>query len=232
MNQTATDQNYLALPPIPCYAMRKGKVMKTKLVALPLVCLTALTLYATSARSQIVITFDDLSLPNTDPFIPSGYQGLSWSNFGEVNAILRLNNGYVDGYYYGMVSPSNVAFNAGGSPAEIDSATNFNFLSAYLTGAWMSNLNIEVQGYNGTNLVYDETKVVSATSPTLLTFNYLDINRLYFDSYGGEEAFGNNDGENFVMDNFTFEFIPEPSSLLLTTAGVLALGAFVRRKRA
>jgi hypothetical protein len=131
-----------------------------------------------------------------------------------------------------MVSPPNVALNSGGTPAEIDSATNFNFLSAYFTGAWMSNLNIEVQGYNGTNLVYDETKVVSATTPTLIAFDYSDIDRLYFNSYGGEEAFGNNDGENFVMDNMTIEFIPEPSSLLLTTLGAVTLWGFVRRKRA
>jgi PEP-CTERM motif-containing protein len=205
--------------------------MKTKLLALPLICLTVLTVYATSARSQTVITFDDLSLPNTDPFIPTGYQGLSWSNFGEVNAILRYNNDMVDGYYYGMVSPSNVAFNAGGSPAEIDSAINFNFLSAYLTGAWKSNLNIEVQGYSGTNLVYDETKIVSATNATLFTFDYLDIDRLYFNSYGGEEAFGANDGNNFVMDNMTVEFVPEPSSLLLAAMGGILLIAILRRRR-
>jgi hypothetical protein len=34
------------------------------------------------------------------------------------------------------------------------------------------------------------------------------------------------------MDNFAFEFIPEPSSLLLTTLGAVTLFAAVRRKRA
>ncbi len=132
-----------------------------------------------------------------------------------------------------MVSPSNVAFNGGGTPAEIDwPGTNFDFLSAYLTGAWNSNLNVEVQGFRGTNLVYDETKVVSATNATLFTFNYLDIDRLYFDSYGGEPAFNPNNNETpFVMDNLTFEFIPEPSSLLLAALGGVSLVAFVRRKR-
>jgi hypothetical protein len=206
--------------------------MKRKLLALPLVCLTVLTVYATSARSQTVLTFDDLSASPGGTFIPTSYQALTWSNFAVLNEFLQLNQSGTNGYYYGMVSPSNVAFNAGGGPAEIDSATNFNFLSAYFTGAWMSNLNIEVQGYNGTNLVYDETKVVNATSPTLLTFNYLDIDRLYFDSYGGEEAFGPNDGENFAMDNMTIEFIPEPSSLLLTALGAVMLFALVKGKRA
>jgi len=85
------------------------------------------------AGAQTVITFDDI---NT--VLPSGYQGLTWSNFSVNNSILSFQSGHVDGYYYGMVSPSNVAFNASGSPAEIDSATNFNFLSVYLTAAWNS----------------------------------------------------------------------------------------------
>jgi len=34
------------------------------------------------------------------------------------------------------------------------------------------------------------------------------------------------------MDNFTFEFVPEPSTLLLTGAGVLTLCALRKRRRA
>jgi hypothetical protein len=71
-----------------------------------------------------------------------------------------------------------VALNAFGTPAEIDSATNFNFLSVYLTGAWNSNLNIQVKGFNGAEEIYDTIVVASATNPTLFTFNYLDIDRL------------------------------------------------------
>jgi hypothetical protein len=33
------------------------------------------------------------------------------------------------------------------------------------------------------------------------------------------------------MDNFTFEFVPEPSSLLLATAGALLLCPLLKRKR-
>jgi hypothetical protein len=65
----------------------------------------------------------------------------------------------------------------------------------------------------------------------LFTFNYLDIDRLYFSASGGEPAFGGNDGNNFAMDNFDFEFIPEPSSFLLAALGGVSLVAFLRRKR-
>jgi hypothetical protein len=180
-----------------------------------------------------VVTFDDLTGPRLDFIVPQGYQGLSWTNFSCLNSVVESNLFGLDGYVLGMVSASNVAFNGSGYPAEIDSpGTNFNFLSAYLTGAWNNNLNIEVRGYRDTNLVYDVTKVVSATSPTLFTFDYLDIDRLYFNSYGGEPAFGGSSRLNFVVDNFEFEFVPEPSSLLLTALGLVPLWAYLKRRRA
>ncbi|MGD0060245.1 MAG: hypothetical protein ABSD58_12585 [Verrucomicrobiia bacterium] len=61
-------------------------------------------------------------------------------------------------------------------------------------------------------------------------------------SFGGQSAgfrFDNGEpgngivfGENFVMDNFTFEFIPEPSPFLLAALGGASLAALLRRKRA
>ena len=130
-----------------------------------------------------------------------------------------------------MVSLSNVAFNAYGTPAEIDAAgTNFNFLSVYLTGAWMSNLNIEVKGYRSGTLLYDTTVVAAATNATLFTFNYLDIDRLYFRSFEGEYAGFGSSGEHFVMDNLSVEFVPEPSSLLLAAFAGLFLWPLLRRR--
>jgi len=82
-------------------------------------------------------------------------------------------------------------------------------------------------------LIYDETVVASATNPTLFTFNFLDIDRLYFNAYGGEPAgFGSIAGAEFAMDNFEFDFIPEPSTFLLAALGAVSLVAFLRRKRA
>jgi hypothetical protein len=206
--------------------------MKARLLTLPLLCFTVLTFYAISTRSQTVITFDDLPNSTTGTFIASPYQGLSWSNFAHLNAVLHANILGTNGELYGMVSPSNVAFNAYGNPAEIDSVTNFNFLSAYLTGAWNSNLNIEVEGFNGAQKIYDTIVIASATNATLFTFDYLNIDRLYFSSYGGQVAFGPVPDYNFAMDNFMFEFIPEPSSLLLTALGAVTLLAFRKRFRA
>src|SRR5580658_75575 len=204
--------------------------MKAKLLTVPLVCLTVLTIYATSVRSQTIITFDDLPGSFGGTPIPTVYQGLSWSNFDVLNAFLQVSDSGTNGYIYGMVSPSNVAFNAGGAPAEVDAlGTNFDFLSAYLTGAWNSNLNIEVEGFRSGTLLYDTTVIAGATSPTLFTFDYTNIDRLYFNSYGGQPAFDGIDETQFVMNNMTVEFVPEPSSLLLAAMGALSLAVFLRR---
>jgi hypothetical protein len=204
--------------------------MKRKLLTLPLICLTVLTVSATSTPSQTVITFDDFSASPAGTIIPTGYQGLSWSNFYAANAILLSNS--APGYYYGMVSPSNVAFNSYGDPAEVDArGTNFDFLSTYLAGAWNSNLNIEVEGFRGGTLLYDTTVVASATNPTLFTFDYTNVDRLYFSSFGGQPAFDGINETQFAIDNMTVEFVPEPSSLLLAAMGGISLVAFLRRRR-
>jgi hypothetical protein len=209
--------------------------MKTKLLLHLLAVLALEVLSTTSSHSQTVITFDNPPLnTGTGSYIVSPYEGLSWSNFGRVNGVLAptVYPFVTNGSYYGIVSGSNVAINGLGEPAEIDSATNFDFLSAYLTGVWNSNLNIDVQGFVGATLLYETTVVASATSPTLFTFNYMDIDRLYFSSSGGELAFGTSPAEHFAMDNFTFEFIPEPSSLLLAAVGGISLVALLRRRQA
>ncbi len=209
--------------------------MKVSSTVLPLALITLLTSVAVPTGLGTVVTFDDLPLnTGTASLVASNYHGLTWSYFGAVNAVLNTNVVGLSGYYYGMVSASNVAFNGSGLPVEIDSpGTNFNFGTVYLTGAWNSNLNIEVQGLSGTNLLYDQTVVASATYPTLFTFNYLNIDRLYFNSFGGQNAGFSTafSGENFVMDNFTFDFVPEPSAFLLTAAGALMLWSVMKRKR-
>jgi hypothetical protein len=200
-----------------------------------------LTLFPFIAHSETTVTFDNLSETGSGAYFSSiyqGYAGLTWSNIACNNAVLftnvQFNGAPPDGRtgdYYGMVSPSNVVEMLSG--CEIDSATtNFDFYGAYLTGFWNSNLNIQVEGFQGGTLLYNTTVVASATSPTFFAFNFQDIDRLYFTSSGGQPAFGPSDSSLFVMDNFTFEFIPEPSSLLLTVLGTVTLWAFVKRKRA
>lgn len=215
--------------------------MKTRLSILRVLLFALFVLTNVSRSGATVITFDELHETGSGSYIANGYAGFNWGNFAVNNAILFTNvlphlfpgapaNG-LSGDFYGMVSASNVAYNAGTDPAEIDSTSKFNFLSAYFTGFFNSNLNIEAQGFNGTNLVYDSTILADATSPTQFTFDYMNIDRLVLIPSGGEPAFGTASLPEFVMDNFIFESIPEPSSLLLTGIGVLVLCRIGRRRR-
>ena len=207
--------------------------MKRRKFLVPIAVCTLLAFSTIPMCRGMVITFDDLSETGSGSYFTAPYQGLVWSNFLPLNAILSPPVFGTNGYYYGMVSASNVVVNGIGSPGEIDSpGTNFNFLSAYFTGAYNSNLNIQVLGFNGTSLLYSQVVVASATTPTQFSFNYLNIDRLYFSNFGGQPAFGTPSALQFVMDNFAFEFVPEPSSLLLATAGALVLWPLLMRKRA
>jgi hypothetical protein len=173
------------------------------------------------------LTFDD----RTDGPIPNGYGGFSsWSNFW-----VAAGSDYspANGFTNGTVSTPNVAFNLSGNAATIGTGGPlFNFVSAYLTGAWRNNLNVEVQGYVGGlggTKKYDTTVVVS-TNPSLFTFNYNGIDTLRFLSSGGTAAFlPNGDGTEFAMDNFTTT--PEPASLTLLGIGIAGLAAYGWRKR-
>jgi hypothetical protein len=221
--------------------------MKKLLSESRVVLLTLLTITHATLSLATIVTFDDIptglqtfTMGDGTVFtivphvaLTNGYQELNWLNLSAVNAPLLTSRFGPNGDLFGMVSISNVVGNSDGAPSEISSPnTNFNFLSTYLTGRWNSNLNIQVQGFKGGSLLYDQIVVASATSSTLYTFNYLNIDQLRFTPFGGQNAGfpSGGSGAYLAMDNFSFEFVPEPSAFLLTTAGALLLIAGFKRK--
>ena len=117
------------------------------------------------------------------------------------------------GYGAAMVSVAKVAYNPGGAPASISSSSPFALFSAYLTAAWNDNLQVEVQGYNGTALVYDNKYLLSATTPTLVRFNYVGVTSVNFFSSGGTPHLGyTGSGTQFAMDNLNVHVTPNPPS--------------------
>ncbi len=155
-------------------------------------------------------TFDDLP-PSAGSPVPGGYHGLIWNNFDYLNGLNYSVNS--NGYDAGVVSSSNVAFNAYGNPADVTSATgaHFNFISAELTSAWNDNLQVEAQGYVDGALTYDQTYTLSATTPTLIVFNYLGVTEVNFISSGGTTHAGyTGGGINFAMDNVSVGAVQPP----------------------
>ena len=173
-----------------------------------------------------LLTFDEFNLQSDDLFpITNGYQGLNFSNFNIVNAVLFTNlppptppnwlgnaagssksksAGLTtnSGYQAGLISPSNVAFDDFGNPASISLPVPFDLLSAWLTAAWSDNLQLEVKGYAGGNLLYDSTYFLSPTAPTNIVFNYLGVTEVDFIPSGGTPYPGYSEtGTQFVVDN-------------------------------
>ncbi len=139
--------------------------------------------------------------------MPQGYNNLNWTNFDYLNSVANRNSGYGAG----MVSFAKVAYNPGGAPASISSSSPFALFSAYLTAAWNDNLQVEVQGYVGTTLIYDNKYTLSATSPTLIHFNYVGVTSVNFISSGGTPHIGyTGSGKQFAMDNVSVYLTPVP----------------------
>jgi len=200
--------------------------MKLKSTALiPALVITALAACTGTAFGQTeILTFDNLSGPYNS--VPNGYGGLQWQNFDYEGGLYATPN---SGYVNGVVSPGNIAFNDAGNPAFINGGS-FNLNSAYLTGAWNNGLQVEVRGWVGAALTYDNTYTVNASGPTLVNFNYTGIDQVEFISSGGTAyppaAIGGA-GEQFVMDNLSVTLTPEPSTFAL--AGLAAVSLMSRR---
>jgi hypothetical protein len=150
------------------------------------------------------LTFDDLHYVASNSYshlMPPGYGGLFWSNFYFLNAITYPS--IPNGYRVCAVSSPNVIRNGGNAEAaSIISPTPFDLLSAALTAAWDDNLIVEVRGYVGSTLAYDTTNTLSATSPTIVQFNYFGVTSLNFLVSGGTQHPGyNGSGGYFAMDS-------------------------------
>ncbi len=155
--------------------------------------------------SLVLVTFDDLT---GSGLVPVGYNSLTWSNFYYLDG---LTYGEPSGYTAGVVSSPNVAYNAYGAPAAISSPTPFDLVSGYLTAAWDNNLQVELKGFSGPTLVYDNTYTLSTTVPKLIQFNYVGVTSVQFISL---------DGTQFVMDNVSLIFLLPPSQPVITTQPV------------
>ena len=200
--------------------------MKTQKLLLAMV---AVGLAGAMSANATLITFDDLTDNGTGTPIANGYAGLNWDNFYVLNApAYDLNP---SGYLAGMVSANNVAYNAFANEAIISDSL-FTLSSGYLTGAWNNNLQVEIKGYNGATLLYDNTYTLSSTAPTLINFNYVGVDQVTFDSFGGTQNPNyQGNGTHFVMDNLTINAmpVPEASTMIAGMLLLLPLGASALR---
>lgn len=185
---------------------------------------------ASLSASATVINFDDFQ---QESWINNGYGSLNWSNF-------RVLNGHQlpqSGYFNGMVSEKNVAYNANGFPASFSSGSAFTFNSLYLTAAWNDDLNLKISGYRNGTLVNETSFLLSTASPILKTLNWTNIDTVEFVTSGGIHHGGySGQGTHFAADNLTINepvisAVPEPETYAMLLAGVGLLGGIARRRK-
>ena len=171
-----------------------------------------------TALAQNVLTFDDLPTPATygSP-VPAGYGGIQWNNFDYLNGANFIASGFQNGVTSGM----NDAFDGSGDASQISAGGKFDLNSAWLTAAWNDGLQVEVQGFLGGAMVYDNTYTLNATTPALITFNYLGVDTVNFISSGGVNHGYDGSGTQFVMDDLIV-VVPEPGVVTIMVIGLLS----------
>jgi hypothetical protein len=181
-----------------------------------------------------ILTFDDISAPTHGAAIPNGYGGFNWDNF----SVLDTTSHEPSGYNNGVVSNPNVAFNSFGGGASL-SGPSFAFDSAYFTAAWNDGLKVSITGYLSGVQVDQASFIINTSGPTLETFNWGNVDTLQFVSSGGTpHGYTSGVGEQFAMDNFTFDQasqaaapLPMPASAGVGLLGALGFWMLVRRRR-
>jgi hypothetical protein len=191
--------------------------------------LAAVLLISLTRTGAATLTFDDLPEP-VDYGTVTNYGGLQWTNFSYLNTVIEARRFGSNGYTFGTVSSPHIAFNFFERPASFMSATPFNLDSAYLTGAWNDGLQVEVQGFVRSTLTYDRIYTVNSTNPALIVFDYVGVNRVTFNSFGGvAHGYPSGRGVYFAMDNLTISAVPEPSGWALIGLWVVSLALFRER---
>jgi hypothetical protein len=183
--------------------------------------------WVAASETPTVLTFDDISAGSD--FIHDGYGGLNWDNmrYNHWDAYSFLDAG--TGYQYGAISGTGTALDGGSIPASV-AGSPFNFIGAYLTGAFRDGLSVTVTGFRNSQQIYNQTIVTSFGTTQFFEFDFNDVDKLVFDSFGGvvQPTSAGGTGTNFAMDNFAFSPVPEPSTISLLALG--AIGLLARRR--
>lgn len=192
-----------------------------------------------AAASATTITFDDLPSAGQDTQIMNGYAGLNWSNFYALDtSTFKVQP---SGYGYGIVSGTNVAYNAYGDPATVSSPgadQTFSVQDGYFTGAWHNGLQITATAVFADTTSTSLTFTVDSTAPTHQYFNWDNVQSLTFTSTGGTSAGYIAEGSqatHFALDNLTVSVVPvpEPGTFSLMGFGLLlgALASSTKRRK-
>jgi hypothetical protein len=160
---------------------------------------------ASSAASATVVTFDDLP----SGMVNNGYHTPSTSN---------------GGYWTGLVSGKNAAYNSSFEPAYFSSAASFSLQSIEVTKAWANGFT-HFEGYVGNTLTYQMNVFSTTSGPTHARFDWSNLNKVIMSD--GNQTYQS------VIDNLTINAaaVPEPATGATMLAGLAMIAFMVRRVR-
>lgn len=170
-----------------------------------------------SANANTTITFDDLT-SGYFVQINNGYSGFNWDNFYATSGSGNPSTGY----YTGIVSSPNVAFNGFGNPSSFYSETAFNLISMEVTKAWYEGIT-HFDGYVGNTITYSMDVFSTTAGPKLATFNWNGLNKLTMSDGNGTNQ--------TVIDNLTVAAVPEAETYSMMLLGLGMLGFMARRRK-
>ena len=155
-----------------------------------------------STMQKPILTFDDTGTGSGTP-IPNGYGGLDWSNMYHLDGTdLPYTS---SGYENGIVSDTDVAYNAFGNNGTItkSSTGTFDFAGTYASAAWRDGLQVMFTGYADDSQLYSVTKSVDHTGPNWYALKFTGIDTLKIFTSGGTEVPGlSGNGAHAALDNF------------------------------
>lgn len=159
-----------------------GAVLGERRVEVSATPVVLATMYPGEVRSGAVrpgtpVTFDDLVTTGIKE-IPAGYRGLDWSHWVATHNKFYEGEGYVNS----TMSGDFVAYNSSGHPVTISRDRAFDFIGGFFGSAWLraEGETLQVKGWRGPTLVYDELITLSALGPLYFAADFRDLTRLEF----------------------------------------------------
>ncbi|WP_299939030.1 Ig-like domain-containing protein [uncultured Pelagimonas sp.] len=175
-----------------------------------------------SGQPSTVVGFDNInvSIGANAVSVPSGYAGLTWSNFSALDTT-TVPSGF--SYAVSNVSGDNVLINNGGSDAQI-LGNDFAFESGWFTAhGFVTNTGANqyvISGFDNGNLVGTQTITVNFQSPTFVDFDpaiFGNVDVVLMSSVGTP-----NPGHILIGDDLSFTFGPPASPLAVSENGPAA----------